>query len=58
MYDTCRYTANTKMYSGILHTHTHTHTHTGGGGGGGYLFYADLKRLIFKACLKEDVDTE
>ena len=46
MYDTSRYTANTKMYSGILHTHTHTHartharTHThrwgGGGGGGGW----------------------
>ena len=28
MYDTSRYTANTKKYSGILHTHTHTHTHT------------------------------
>ena len=28
MYDTSRYTANTKMYSGILHTHIHTHTHT------------------------------
>ena len=24
MYDTSRYTANTKMYSGILHTHTDT----------------------------------
>ena len=24
MYDTSRYTANAKMYSGILHTHTHT----------------------------------
>ena len=27
MYDTSRYTANTKKYSGILHTHTHTRTH-------------------------------
>ena len=49
MYDTSRYTANTKMYSVILHTrihtththththahtHTHTHTHTGGVGVG------------------------
>ena len=36
--------------------HTHTHTHRGGGGGG--VLYADLKRWVFKACLKEDVDTE
>ena len=35
MYDTSRYTANTKMYSRILHTHVHTHTHTGGVGVGG-----------------------
>ena len=28
MYDTSRYTANTKMYSGILRARTHTHTHT------------------------------
>ena len=33
MYNTSRYTANTKMYSRILHTcsRTFTHTHTGGG---------------------------
>ena len=28
MYDTSRYTANTKMYSGISHARAHTHTHT------------------------------
>ena len=33
VYNTSRYTANTKMYSGILHTHTHTHTHRWGMGG-------------------------
>ena len=46
MYDTSRYTANAKMYSRILHSHTHTHIHT------------DVKRWVFKACLKEDVDAE
>ena len=34
IYNTSRYTANTKMYSRILHTHSHTHTQVGVGGGG------------------------
>ena len=29
IYDTSRYTADTKMYSGILHTQTHTHNKSG-----------------------------
>ena len=36
MHDTSRYTANTKKYSGILHTHTHLHTYTHTHGRGGY----------------------
>ena len=72
IYNTSRYTANTKMYSGKhTHTHTHTQTHTHARThartrtrtrtharthSGGWLTnynYADLKRWVFKACLKE-----
>ena len=46
MYDTSRYTANTKMYSRILHTHTHTHTHRLGGGEEG-IYYMQIWRDEF-----------
>jgi len=47
MYDTSRYTANTKMYSGILHTHTHTYTHRWGGGGVGLLIICRFEEMSF-----------
>ena len=42
MHDTSRYTANTKMYSGILRARAHTHTHTEVGGGGGVIYYMQV----------------
>ena len=52
MYDTSRYTANTKMYSGILHTHTHARARAraqigGGGGGKGGVYYMQIWRDEF-----------
>jgi len=43
MYDTSRYTANTKMYSGILHTHTHAHRW----GGVGVLIICRFEEMSF-----------
>ena len=55
MYDTSRYTANTKMYRGILRacTHTHTctppppHTHTHRCSGGGVLIICRFEEMNF-----------
>ena len=51
MYNTSRYTANTKMYSGILHTHAHTHTQVGGGGGGRDINYMQIWRMSLQRGL-------
>ena len=49
----------TAGYCTHIHTHTHTHTHTHAGGGGLLIICRfEEMSLVFKACLKEDVDIE
>ena len=47
VYDTSRYTANTKMYSGILHTHTHTRMHAHRWGGVRVLIICRFEEMSF-----------
>ena len=42
-----RCTANTKMYSWILHTHTHTQVGVGGGGGGVLTIICRFEEISF-----------